>query len=474
MSDRTPTIGILPLARPTFDVPFAGEVRDAALATLDELDVEVVGTRELLLDAEATDAAITELASHELDLLLIVQVTFTDADAVVRAADRIDAPVALWAFPEARTGGRLRINSFCGINLAGHALTDAGIGYDHLLRAPDDPAALDELRAILAGRSRPATDWQAPPAVEELAPEAVTAATAARDRVAAARIGLFGDHPDGFHPCRYDPQVLHATVGIGVDRVELDELFAAARAVPAERTSEIRAQVAAALDGLDDVEQAALDRTLETYATLGSMAGDRGWSGVAVRCWPEMFTDHGGAACAAMGMLTDEHVPGACERDVYGNVTEVVLSALAGDAPAFIADLVDVERASGTGVLWHCGLAPLSMADPEVRPKAGLHSNRQKPLVHEFPLKPGRITIARLHQRPGGLALVIAGGEMLRAPASFSGTSGVCRFDRDLDEVYAAILDHGLEHHYAFVYADVREELKALAALWDIEVLELA
>ena len=468
------TIGILPLARSTFDVPFAETVRDDAIRALGNLDVEVVGATDLLLDGDATDEAIAALATQDLDLLLVLQVTFTDADAIVRAAERIDAPLALWAFPENRTGGRLRINSFCGINLAGHALTDAGHTYDYLYRPSDDPAALEELRAILGGREHRATTWAPAPDLSALPDEAVATATAVRDQLRASRIGLFGDHPDGFHPCRYDPGMLDATVGIGVDRIELDELFAAARDVPADDRATVRARVGAALDGVDEVDQEALGKTLDTYSTLRTMADDRGWSGVAVRCWPEMFTDHGGAACAAMAMLTDEDLPAACERDVYGNVTEVALAALTDGAPAFIADLVDLDRDSETGVLWHCGLAPLSMADPGARPKAGLHSNRQKPLVHEFPLKPGRITIARLHQSPEGLALVIAGGEMLEAPASFSGTSGVCRFDRDANGMLAAIMDHGLEHHYAFVYADIRDELRALAALWGVKVLEIA
>lgn len=467
------TIGVLPLARSTFDVPFAREVAAEALGALVHLGVEVVGTTELLLDADSTDGAIATLAGQDLDLLLVLQVTFTDADAIVRAADRIAAPLALWAFPEARTGERLRLNAFCGINLAGHALTGAGHRYDHLYRDAGDPQALVELREILAGRAQGTTEWTGAPALGSLDPAAVTTATAVRDRMTTSRIGLFGDHPDGFHPCRYDPEALDDTVGIGVDRVELVELFSAARRVPAGTRDAVRARVGDALAGVDEVDQEALGATLDTYASLRSMADDRGWSGVAVRCWPEMFTDHGGAACAAMAMLTDEDLPAACERDVYGNVTEVALSALAHGAPAFIADLVDLDRASGTGVLWHCGLAPLSMADPEVTPRAGLHSNRRKPLVHEFPLKPGRITIARLHQGSEGLALMIAGGEMERAPASFSGTSGVCRFDRSAVEMLDTIMAHGLEHHYAFVYGEYRTELRALAALWEIPVLDL-
>ena len=47
----------------------------------------------------------------------------------------------MWALPEAQVGGRLRINSFCGINLAAHGLRRAGIRYDYIYAAPDDLAA---------------------------------------------------------------------------------------------------------------------------------------------------------------------------------------------------------------------------------------------------------------------------------------------------------------------------------------------
>ena len=51
---------------------------------------------------------------------------------------------------------------------------------------------------------------------------------------------------------------------------------------------------------------------------------------------------------------------------------------------------------------------------------------------------------------------------MIAAPKSFSGTSGVMRFDRPVGEVMAAILDMSLEHHVAIVYGDVRGPLRAL------------
>src|SRR5688572_14752367 len=96
-------IGVLPLARPTFDVPFAEENAQNAFAALDASGHTILGTRDLLFDASTAEAALAALATHRLDLLLLLQVTFTDASMTVRIAENSRAPLAIWAFPEPRT-----------------------------------------------------------------------------------------------------------------------------------------------------------------------------------------------------------------------------------------------------------------------------------------------------------------------------------------------------------------------------------
>ena len=99
------TIGVLPLGRSTFDVAFAEQTLAKAFAALDATGHRIVGPRALLFDAEATGAALEALSAQGPDLLLILQVTFTDASMTVAAATTLDAPLAIWAFPEPRLGG---------------------------------------------------------------------------------------------------------------------------------------------------------------------------------------------------------------------------------------------------------------------------------------------------------------------------------------------------------------------------------
>ncbi|MGL5736181.1 MAG: L-fucose/L-arabinose isomerase family protein, partial [Beijerinckiaceae bacterium] len=97
-------IAVLPLARPTFDVPFAEEMARRAFAALDATGNSIIGPRTLLFDAAQTQGAIDAVTSETIDLVLILQVTFTDATMTVKIAEQLKAPLAIWAFPEPRTG----------------------------------------------------------------------------------------------------------------------------------------------------------------------------------------------------------------------------------------------------------------------------------------------------------------------------------------------------------------------------------
>jgi L-arabinose isomerase len=81
--------------------------------------------------------------------------------------------------------------------------------------------------------------------------------------------------------------------------------------------------------------------------------------------------------------------------------------------------------------------------------------------------------MARLSEAGGEYRLVVGGGEMIRAPLSFSGTAGALRFDRPALEVADQIIREGLEHHVTITYGDVVPELLALARILDLPVLQI-
>ncbi|MBG7605993.1 MAG: fucose isomerase [Actinobacteria bacterium] len=476
MAPSRKRIGVLALARPTFDIPYAVEVAATAMVTLQDLDAEVLGNGELLFDAETTERALGRFEGDQLDALLLLQVSFTDSSMTEAIGARFDAPIILWTFPEERTGGRLRLNSFCGINLAAYALVNAGSDFGYVHRYADDVGAVDDIARLLSENIAQQSSHRRDP--KETSVAAAARAAVVASKMAGTTIGVIGDRPVGFDPCGYDPEELSGVTGVVVERKELEDLFREAAAVEPAAVAATRSRATAALGSLDDLDQQSLDRSLSLYGGLKGLIAEGEWSGVATRCWPECFTEYGGAACSPQSMLIDDGVPGTCEADVYGNVTALLLQHIAGE-PSFVADLVEMDTAGTTGVLWHCGLAPMHMA-PDDGSATGrklaagtVHSNRKMPLLNEFALRPGRVTLARLSQAGGAHSLVIGGGTMLDAPLAFSGTAGVVEFDRPAPEVTATIMREGLEHHFGIVYGEYREELEALAECWRNPVVDL-
>jgi L-fucose isomerase-like protein len=104
---------------------------------------------------------------------------------------------------------------------------------------------------------------------------------------------------------------------------------------------------------------------------------------------------------------------------------------------------------------------------------ATVHTNRKMPLLYEFSLKPGPVTMLRISQSYNTVKMTISYGEILDRPMAFTGTSGVIRYERPSEQVLSDILGSGLEHHMALAYGDHRQQLRSVAAAMNLPILEL-
>lgn len=441
------TISLFPIARTTFDLTLANDMFARMKTSLTNAGYQLIGPQELITDQAMLEKAVLETDFSEADVLLVFQATFADAGMVKYLAQTVNVPLVLWAVHEEPNGDRLRLNSFCGINLAGHALHRAGKKYGYIYAMPESAEAMEKLgRYAAAGKVRRV--------------------------LSQSKIGRIGEHPAGFDSCQLNESGLKDTFGITVHQVQLDQFFKRVSAVKPETVEPVYQKVSEKVEGLAELDQTALRGTLSSYVVMDELQQEKQLSGYAVRCWPEFFTEMGCAACGAMSMMSDKMVPTSCEVDMNGTVTQLMLQTLSG-APAFGSDLVHIDFEKQEAVLWHCGLAPLSMANPNDQPRGIVHTNRKLPFLMEFTLKPGVVTLARLSEASGEFRLVIGRGEVLEAPKSFSGTSGVLRFDRDHQAVFETILSEGLEHHVSLTYGDYTAELKLLAEMLDLPVVHL-
>ena len=440
-------VAFIPLARVHYDMNLAEEITQGFRTRLQDCGLRLIGNSKLITDLTGAQEAISQLQEEEFDLLLIFQATFTDSTMIVALAEAINRPLFIWSIPEERTGGRLRLASLCGANLAAHALTLHKRQYEYAYAKPDDHSAVEHLKSVAA-------------------------AAMVYRRLQTARVGVVGDFPAGMDSCFLDAEQLSARLGLEIVPIDLQRVLERVRQLPFEITQAIYARIECRVSGMDQLDQFQTHRSLSAYHVLREIARDEKLDGMAVRCWPEFFTDLKCSACGALSLLSDEMIPSGCEADVNGTITQLVLQWLS-EAPAFGSDLVSMDYKEDSAVLWHCGQAPLSMADPSFQPRATIHSNRKLPLLMEFPLKPGRVTLARLSRATGELRWVVSRGEMLSAPLSFSGTSGIVRFEHPASQILDTFMKQGLEHHISLTYGDHSPGMLALAKMQGLPVLQL-
>ncbi len=471
------TIAVVTVGRPTFDLAFGVETAAAARGVLAGLGAIVVADPHVATSVDELDRVADELdgAGAPIDVVVVLQATFADATMIVELAEHCAVPIVCWSFPEPRTGQNLRLNSLCGANLAAYSLRRREHRAVFVYVDPSDDGASERVGAALdiavndgAGLRHPGNDHH-----RCFSEEAVAAAERVADVLRGSILGVIGEHPAGFEPCAHDPDAITALTGARCDRIDLDQLFAKADRIEHDELRAIEHRVRASLGPVEHLRASGLEQSLRLYGGLRSLAGQRRWAAVSTRCWPECIERYRGAVCAPHGMLTADGVPAVCETDVYGSLTALILRELAGSDP-FVADLVDADRSDGTSVVWHCGAASLGIANlADGPPHGALHPNRRRALAHEFALRPGRVTIARVSQLVDGPAMVIGGGEMLRRRRPFSSTCGVLRWDESVDDVLDTIFGFGLEHHYGVVLGDHREALAALADRWNVPVVRL-
>ncbi len=443
------TIAFISFIRPTFDVQFAQDLTSIAKQELENAGYSLLGADEAVTSIEQAQSLADNLAQEAIDLLVIFMATFNDSTMITTVAQAIDTPLLMWALPEPRNDDNLRLNSLCGINLAGHALTKIGQKYDYVYANVDSKKPLERI-ATLAHAGK------------------------AIRLLKQARIARVGERPPGFETCDYDEAQLRTHLGVEVVPVDLQQdVFEPIQKIESEKVDVVIDELSKTVAGLPEIEDMPKRKTLSTFVTLDEMAENKNLHGFAMRCWPEFFSGVGCAACAAMSMLSNKGLPASCEVDVHGTITQFILQSMSGQ-PAFGTDLVSIIDEQDAIALWHCGLAPLAMANEHEQPRVTNHVGRKLPMLMDFALKGGTVTVARLNEQQNGkYRLVVGAAEMLDQPKPFHGTSGMMRFSRSAEAVMDTIIREGIEHHIAITYGDYVDSLSAFADYLNIPVLRL-
>lgn len=463
---------LIALARPTFQVDAAQKFFDQARALLEGLGVTVNGPTNLVMTAEDTESAKANLRSDE-DLYILLNASFSDASPAVSLLADVKGNVLLWSVREfGNVGDRLLLNSMCGSNLASHALRTAGKSTVHIHGNPDEAEIKESLRDALSGKL---------PNIGE--PARVHGDKAESDKVDQAlaslkgkKIGAIGDAPTGFTPCNYDAGILQQYFGLEVINKSIPEIFADIAAVSLDEESAEYKNACEAQPSLMNVPEKEARVNASTRVALQEWIGANKLSAIAMRCWPEFAVDLGACPCGAMGRTATSGTPAACERDVYGAVTMMLLEAL-GSGTNYLVDTVDLDENEGIIRIWHCGSASTELAVDPKNATQYIHCNRKLGVAGNFPLKTGPVVLVRLDSdidpaNKSKLRLVMTSGESLSAPNRFQGNTATVRTSAPARQLVNGLIQNGFPHHTVVSWRDIRPEVRRMAERLAIPLTE--
>lgn len=471
-TDRRPRVVLIATARPTFAVDVAARLAAQVRELLESLGAEVVGPPGLVMTPEDVASA-RPFVDLQADLVVNACASFSDATPALELYAHLDQPVLLWAFREpGPVGDRLWLNSLCGANLFGHALVvHAGRTPRLLYGDPGEDGTREVIADALRGRLPAPAELPTARGPRADDPDAVR--TAVRS-LAGRRLGLVGEAPAGFTPSRYDAELLSRVFGIDVCDLSVDEMFAKVEAIEDAAALAEHGAARAAQPSLGAVDAGQALTSARITTAMRDWRSDHQLAAMAIRCWPEFPTQLGACPCSSLSRVADEGTPTACERDVYGAVTMLLMEAL-GSGTTYLVDTVDLDSENNLVRLWHCGAAATSLAaDPDDATQF-THCNRGLGVAGNFPLRTGRVVIARLTEdpaRPGSLRLVLAAGTSIAEPNRFQGNTASVRLDQDAAELVTGLVTGGFPHHTVLAWTDVRPALRSAADQLGMAVVE--
>ncbi len=428
-------IGVICLARTTFDFGAAKEIYDEKKTVLQQMEsVDWVFWDDLVIEADQAKDACRKLAQSEVNGVVVISGTFHLGHLALMVNDLVRKPMLLWAFPELPyDGGKIRLNSVCGVNLNASNLYKAGVdSYVCCLGSEIDAAWVDALRmkAALSG----------------------------------AHVGIAGYRAHGFFNLSVEDLQEYRNFGILIDHYELADVMGKCDGQP------LKEEIACKYDcscitGEQTEKVGALASSMEAFIKKNSL------DALAVRCWPEFADSFGVAPCAAMSYLAGEGYILGCEGDVEGTLSLLGAKAACGGKP-FLADLSQVDINEDFALMWHCGVASPDLWDGESEKTLDTYFAGGRGVTADFVMKSGRVSVMRLDTARGRTRLFISAGEAIPMKKDLKGTYAKVRFDKHIAELLDTVTKKGIAHHVAMVYGDHTDAFKKFARICGFEIIE--
>ncbi len=461
-----PTVGLIVGNRGFFPSELCDKGRGEMLDVLTQQGFEVValsrdetefGSVESLADARKC-ADLFRRRAGEIDGIVVTLPNFGDERAVANAirSSQLKVPVLVHAFPDdtGKMAVSSRRDSFCGKLSVCNNLSQYAIPFSLTTLHTCAPRS-SELRADLArfaGICR--------------------IVRAARGM----RIGAIGARPTSFNTVRYSEKLLEAS-GISVVTWDLSELLGRVERL-ADDDPAVTGKVdeIAAYTPTTGVPPAALTRMAKLAIVVDGWIETEALDATAIQCWTALQDYLGVVPCTVMSMMSNALRPSACEVDVTGAVSMLLLQAASGTPSAILDWNNNYGDDPDKAIVFHCSNLPkyfletISMNFQEIL--AGSVGKERTYGTLYGRIRPEPLTYLRVStdESSGMIRAYVGEGRFTDDPVETFGGYGVVQIPR-LQDLLQLICRNGFEHHVVMSLsctADAVKEALETYLGWDV------
>ncbi|MGD1821863.1 MAG: fucose isomerase [Pleomorphochaeta sp.] len=433
------SLGIVCLARKTYDYRAAEELYKNILINVKKIEnVEWTIIEDLVIEKDEGEDAGLKFAASNLDGIVCISGTFHLGHLPLLLKRHCDVPMLLWGLPELPyNGGKIRLNSVCGVNLNASNLYKSGFNdYQVCIDNNIDEDWIDALRVIRALNN--------------------------------SHIGILGFRADGFFNVGVQDNNVFDNTGAIVDHFELSDVINLE--VPKEDIESRKEQVKSLFD-CSSITEDQVNKVALLSAKLNKFYLDNKLNALAIRCWPEFARDFGISPCAAMSILQSEDKIFTCEGDIDGSLSQIAHRALGAETP-FLFDFSQVDFEEDFALFWHCGVAPCNLWDGVCNRSLDTYFAGGRGVTADFVLRSGDVSVLRLDSARGKYRMFIQDATAIPMEKLLKGTYLKAKFDRPVKEVLDIIVDNGIAHHSSVVYGSFLKPLRIVAKLKGWEIFE--
>jgi len=406
MIQQTIKIGYAPTRRDCFTHPDAQKYKEKIKLAIKDwgaelVDIEGINAEGLLMSPSDIPGVIECFKTAGVDGVFFPHCNFGSESMVARVAAGVGKPVLLWGpRDEMPIAGQDRTrDTQCGLFATGKILRRFNVPFTYIVNS----AVEDE--------------------VFQRGYKSFVAVCSVVKDFKQTRVLQISVRPEPFWTVMYNEGELLEKFGIEVFPITLQDLKNRIDLLTETDSPDVKAAVLDFKTRLvicGNITDDMLQQMARLRVAIKQICQENGCNSVAIHCWGSMQKIVGAASCTINGILTEEGIPVACETDIHGAVSSILLqAAVMRTRSVFFADLtIRHPQNDNAELLWHCGNFPPSLAkDPSAcNVQTLVQDLGPMPTQSHWEIKHGDITVCRFDGDHGEYQLLIGEGKGVDGP----------------------------------------------------------